>query len=260
MNIRSIALFSCTLTSAATADITYLSQIRTVSCAATVPLNGANAWHSAEDFLTFSEKVSCERSGPGHAEAAATHHSELLPDRIIVRGSSSGSWKYGGGSFGGYSVMGGNVVDIWFHVDADSVYSLDVSYTLSDGPPPPSQIHFLFAGSGDFTDVMLDAPSASLVTTGAMPAGDYHLIVDVNRAASGNNDHIATTVNLMLTVTPPLPPCPADFNADGAANSQDLFDFLGAFFAAAPAADFNTDLAIDSQDFFDFLVAFFGGC
>lgn len=54
--------------------------------------------------------------------------------------------------------------------------------------------------------------------------------------------------------------CPADFNADGAVNSQDFFDFLGAFFASSPSADFNTDGAINSQDFFDFLAAFFAGC
>jgi hypothetical protein len=56
------------------------------------------------------------------------------------------------------------------------------------------------------------------------------------------------------------PSCPADFNADGFVNSQDFFDFLGAFFAGKPAADFNADTFINSQDFFDFLGAFFEGC
>lgn len=56
----------------------------------------------------------------------------------------------------------------------------------------------------------------------------------------------------------PLPPAnPADFNADGVVNSQDLFDFLVAFFAGD--ADFNHDGATNSQDFFDYLVAFFRG-
>ncbi|MGE3108849.1 MAG: GC-type dockerin domain-anchored protein [Phycisphaerales bacterium] len=54
--------------------------------------------------------------------------------------------------------------------------------------------------------------------------------------------------------------CPADFNADLFVNSQDFFDFLAAFFAAASSADFNHDTFINSQDFFDFLAAFFSGC
>ncbi|MGE3108180.1 MAG: FG-GAP-like repeat-containing protein [Phycisphaerales bacterium] len=56
------------------------------------------------------------------------------------------------------------------------------------------------------------------------------------------------------------PPCPADFNGDGAANSQDFFDFLGAFFGSLPAADFNGDGTINSQDFFEYVTAFFAGC
>jgi hypothetical protein len=54
--------------------------------------------------------------------------------------------------------------------------------------------------------------------------------------------------------------CVADFNLDGAVNSQDFFDFLSAFFGSAPDADFNRDGAVNSQDFFDFLAAFFAGC
>lgn len=54
--------------------------------------------------------------------------------------------------------------------------------------------------------------------------------------------------------------CPADFNADGVENSQDFFDFLGAFFAHSAEADFDGSGVVDSADFFAFLTAFFAGC
>jgi hypothetical protein len=54
--------------------------------------------------------------------------------------------------------------------------------------------------------------------------------------------------------------CPADYNADAAVNSSDLFDFLNDFFAQNPRADFNADAVIDSRDVFAFLNAFFLAC
>lgn len=52
-----------------------------------------------------------------------------------------------------------------------------------------------------------------------------------------------------------IAPCPCDWNHNGVVNSQDFFDFLGAFFASN--ADINQDGDTNSQDFFDFLSCFF---
>lgn len=54
--------------------------------------------------------------------------------------------------------------------------------------------------------------------------------------------------------------CAADFNADGFVTTQDLFDFLVAFFALDPEADINHDSFINSTDFFELLTGLFAGC
>jgi hypothetical protein len=54
--------------------------------------------------------------------------------------------------------------------------------------------------------------------------------------------------------------CTADFNAANGVSTQDLFDFLGAWFAIDPRADFNCTAGVSVQDVFDFVAAWFSGC
>lgn len=54
--------------------------------------------------------------------------------------------------------------------------------------------------------------------------------------------------------------CLADFNNDGSATLQDLFDFLNAWFVNDPAADVNGVGGVTLQDIFDYLGAYFAGC
>lgn len=61
-----------------------------------------------------------------------------------------------------------------------------------------------------------------------------------------------------ILVEPIVPPCPCDFNGGGL-SVQDIFDFLGAYFANDPRADLNSD-GISVQDIFDFLACYFAGC
>jgi hypothetical protein len=54
--------------------------------------------------------------------------------------------------------------------------------------------------------------------------------------------------------------CKANFNQTGGVSVQDIFDFLNAWFAGAPAADVNGVGGITVQDIFDFLGLWFAGC
>jgi len=60
------------------------------------------------------------------------------------------------------------------------------------------------------------------------------------------------------------PDCPADYNADGTLDPDDLADAVSDYFdpAAAPGgrADFNLDCRIDPDDLADVIAAYFTGC
>lgn len=59
---------------------------------------------------------------------------------------------------------------------------------------------------------------------------------------------------------PPPPPCAGDINHDGQASVQDIFDFLGMYFANDSGADFDHSGSVSVEDIFAFLGAWFAGC
>jgi hypothetical protein len=97
------------------------------------------------------------------------------------------------------------------------------------------------------------AEGNNVIGQGSLGSYAYSFDSGVTWAAFGTDNPYQIRVNVS-------PACTADFNRDGAVNSQDFFDFLAPFFSSDPAADFNHDDAVNSQDFFDFLAAFFAGC
>jgi len=112
------------------------------------------------------------------------------------------------------------------------------------------------AGVGADVQAWVNTPASNF---GWVMRGNETSDMTAKRFDTKENSTAQNRPRLVVVFTPPVT-CRADFNADGAANSQDFFDFLSAFFAATPEADFNDDGSINSQDFFDFLVAFFAGC
>jgi hypothetical protein len=70
-----------------------------------------------------------------------------------------------------------------------------------------------------------------------------------------------TTVRAIFGIGATIPStCRGDFNNDGAATVQDIFDFLGAYFTGNAAADVNGVDGVTIQDIFDFLGFWFTGC
>jgi ELWxxDGT repeat protein len=57
-----------------------------------------------------------------------------------------------------------------------------------------------------------------------------------------------------------LDTCPADFNNDGQITTQDIFDFLGSFFAHEDLADVNHDGEIGLGDILAWIEEYLTGC
>jgi hypothetical protein len=93
------------------------------------------------------------------------------------------------------------------------------------------------------TGACCNGTACTVVTEAACGAGVYQ----------GNNTACGVSGN-------PTTCCPANYNGQGGLSVQDIFDFLGGYFANDPQADFNGQGGLSVQDIFDFLAAYFAGC
>lgn len=120
----------------------------------------------------------------------------------------------------------------------------------------------------ELTSVLTDQdPALSPPAPGLLhppQAGPRRVSLTFQATVHLNSDHPEYgSVGILALIEAALgstPPCPADFNGAGGVTGQDLFDFLAAWFALAPAADINGSGAITAQDLFDFLTLWFTGC
>ena len=94
--------------------------------------------------------------------------------------------------------------------------------------------------------------SVSVPPSVLLPGKEYSWhVVTVNDLGFG---HAAPMVFYTRVV------CRADFNNSGFLSSQDIFDFLGAWFAGSISADFDLSGGLAVADIFAFLQAWFAGC
>src|SRR5262249_11205684 len=99
---------------------------------------------------------------------------------------------------------------------------------------------------------------------GIAPPGTYHITASATLPAPNPTPQAwAWSINFQLKL------CDADFNGVGGVTTQDIFDFLNAWFAGCHGqstiacnganADINGG-GLGIQDVFDFLNAWFAGC
>lgn len=150
----------------------------------------------------------------------------------------------------GASFPGGSTIPItWTASDDDFVREFRIQYSANGG----YTFHTLADDlPGDLRSFNWRLPAS----TGVSDLRIRVVAIDKRFQNSADGD------DRILAVTPgdPPPPCPADFNADGAATVQDIFDFLTAWFSGAASADVNHTGDITVQDLFDYLTLYFTGC
>jgi len=203
---------AASLSTVAFADITYISQSRTVNALSVVPASGMQGGLSSQSssatgaFSDSASSASVYADGVGQSSASATQTSTLLPGAMTLVGRGEGSFTLGGGSMGGYSASSGNQMEVTFQLAEASSFTLDLEYTVGgDNGPVPSLPRFSLSGPGGFTPFLLDTRSGSLHTSGAMPAGEYQLTIDVQRTISFNVPFVSSynnSVDFSLVVVP----------------------------------------------------------
>lgn len=107
------------------------------------------------------------------------------------------------------------------------------------------------------------------IADGAMPGGTVYTgaaspsLLIANGAApdSGSYDCLITNpCGQATTLAASVRFCAGDTSCSGTITVQDIFEYLGRFFALDPRADTNRSGQITIQDIFDFLTSWFAGC
>ncbi len=150
-------------------------------------------------------------------------------------------------------------LDVWFRYVATSTGSVNVNTCGTNfdtilqvyaGAICPISNAEAIAHNDDLASVCTGNTLGSALAFNATAGTTYTLRVGGYNGLSGPS---FGNGNLVIQ-----PACPCDINGGGL-SATDIFDFLNAWFASAPAANINGG-ALDTTDIFDFLNCWFAGC
>ena len=253
----SCGVLAVCLASMAGADVTFLTQQRSITAVTTA--NGGSQTLIAPDFAPFVQSLNLSATfagpnGPVTNVAISRIDCQIDPNSIRALGNLAGA--------GGVLASTGEVeigdakasIFITFQVNSPLPFNLVAAARPALHPTDDFLIEFkdITRNTRVFVLDMGDPPAAVNVS-GTLQPGQYWMKYRVE----GTFDDAAASrdfgFNLSLG-------CRADFNGVDGVSVQDVFDFLGAWFAGDQRADFDGSGGITVQDLFAFLNVWFAGC
>lgn len=248
--------------SAASADVTYLSQERFVK-ADRIGTTGVDFFTAATDFGPFDMIVDT----PMHecdCDARAEIASELKPEGMSASGLGRG---VDGRQF--YGGDGESVFDVVFEVTGPTPYKLVGSWAIgpSDTFEPEVAVELSdFATSGTIFESKYTISSWPIMSsesfdaTGILPAGSYRMYARAQADYWGLQCGIGCPREASYTFAITFPSCLADLTVDGQVDFSDYLEFLNYYDQADPRVDFTGDGIVDFSDYLEYLNLFEQGC
>jgi len=243
--------------SSAAADISFVSQQRTISVATSS--DGNLQAESVEDLSSFVRTLNIATTFPGTGGtvpniAGSRIDCQIDPNSIRATGSLNGA--------GGIGLAAGNIefgearasVRATFIVDSPVQFSLRVAPRPDLEPTDEFRLE-LRDLTRNFRHISLEEfdPPQQVALNGTLQPGEYLFRYQIETTFDGAEDSRSYSFNLTFG-------CPADINGVDGVTLGDALDFLAAYFAREARADFNRSGEVSVQDVFDFLTAYFIGC
>ncbi|MBS0195556.1 MAG: WD40 repeat domain-containing protein [Planctomycetes bacterium] len=191
------AVVACATAGSARADVTYISQTRTVSASAMLG-NGGSA--TAPDYGPFNQSVSAQNELGWGNGAGASQHSTINATRLDASGSQSAN--------GGIQLSWGrssSVFDVTFSVDTPTVYTLygyweanPSSYTLADAGVELTGPTGTIYASRSYRDNTNNVYQDHYDLSGKLEPGVYHIRTYGSGYSSGYIDSCSSNFGLTL--------------------------------------------------------------
>ncbi|MBK7403888.1 MAG: hypothetical protein IPJ41_04450 [Phycisphaerales bacterium] len=191
----------------------------------------------ADVIASFASLAGAMHDNPDDCAPATTVHA------LQIHGTNDTTIRYGGGNINGVPYPGAvESVEIWAANNGCAV--------IPDNSSPPLDLDRSLPGD------------ETLVTTYPQDcarggSAELWTIVNGGHIPTLSSAFAPSVIEWLLDHPKP---CRADFNDDGATNTQDVLAFLNAWAGGDPDADFNGDGAVNTLDMLAFLNEWAEGC